>query len=309
MSASSPSHPSSNAHAATPAGEPSGRGEAPQHAGGTAPGLYIVATPIGNLRDITLRALDVLRAADAVYCEDTRVTGKLMQAHGIATPLRSYHEHNAARRRPEILERLREGAVIALVSDAGTPLISDPGYKLVRAAQEAGLPVTAVPGPSAVLAALTVAGLPTDRFVFQGFLPGKAKARREVLADLAGWRGTLVVYESPRRLAASLADMAEAFGPREAVVARELTKRFEELRRAPLPELAEAYATPPKGEVVIVVAPPPEAEPADAAEVDDRLRAALARLSVRDAAAEVARATGRPRKEVYARAVQLKDDS
>jgi len=309
MSASSPSHPSSNADAANPAGEPSGRGGAPQHAGSAAPGLYIVATPIGNLRDITLRALDVLRAADAVYCEDTRVTGKLLHAYGIQAPMRSYHEHNAARRRPEIIKRLEDGAVVALVSDAGTPLISDPGYKLVRAVREAGLPVTAVPGPSAALAALTVAGLPTDRFVFQGFLPAKAKARREVLAELAGWRATLVVYESPRRLAASLAEMAEAFGPREAVVARELTKRFEELRRGSLAELAEAYATPPKGEVVIVVAPPPEAEAASAAEVDDRLRAALARLSPRDAAAEVARATGRPRKEVYARVVQLKEET
>jgi len=271
--------------------------------------LHVVATPIGNLRDITLRALDILGAADAVVCEDTRVTGKLLAAHGLKCPLVSYHEHNAERRRPEVLQRLAAGESVALVADAGTPLISDPGYKLVRAAQDAGVAVRAVPGASAAVAAPAVAGLPTDRFVFQGFLPHKTKARRDTLAELAAVPASLVIYESPQRLGASLADMAAVLGAREAAVVRELTKRFEESVRATLPELAERYAdAAPKGEIVVVIGPPAPAEPPGEAELDERLRNALAGQSVRDAVTTVARETGLPRKRVYKRALALKGD-
>ena len=269
----------------------------------------MVATPIGHLGDISLRALQVLAGVDAVACEDTRVTGKLLAAHGIRAPLVSYHEHNAERRRPELVARLRDGAAIALVADAGTPLVSDPGYKLVRAVLDEGLPVTAVPGPSAALAALVVSGLPSDRFFFQGFLPAKPGARRTVLGELADLRASLVIYESPRRLAASLADMAAVLGPREAAVTRELTKRFEEVRRGTLAGLAEHYreAGPPKGEVVVVVGPPQAREAASTTnEMDARLEEALGRASLRDAVAEVATATGLPRKQVYDRALALK---
>jgi 16S rRNA (cytidine1402-2'-O)-methyltransferase len=222
----------------------------------------------------------------------------------------SYHEHNAERRRPELLARLDAGETLALVSDAGTPLISDPGYKLVRAAQDAGIPVRSVPGASAAVAALAVAGLPTDRFFFQGFLPHKTKARRDTLAELAAVPASLVVYESPQRLGASLADMAAVLGAREAAVVRELTKRFEETRRATLPELAAHYGeTTAKGEIVVVIAPPVPAEPPGEAELDARLRAALAGQSVRDAVSEVTRDTGLPRKQVYKRALALKDSS
>jgi len=274
---------------------------------GLAPGLYVVATPIGNLRDITLRARDTLAEADVVLCEDTRVTAKLLAAHGAATPTLSYHEHNADARRPEVLARLDAGAAVALVADAGTPLISDPGYKLVRAAREAGHPVTPIPGPSALLAALMGAGLPTDRFLFQGFLPAKRKARRDALAEIAGVRATLVVYESPRRLAASLADMADVLGDREAVVARELTKRFEDWRRDRLSTLAASYATPPKGEVVVAIAPPPDQPPVTDADIDARLAVAMADNTLRDAVTAVASATGAARKRVYQRALTLKD--
>jgi 16S rRNA (cytidine1402-2'-O)-methyltransferase len=275
-----------------------------------APGLYVVATPIGNLGDLTRRAEDHLARVDAVVCEDTRVTGKLLAAYGLDRPLVSYHEHNAAERRPEILERLARGQALALVSDAGTPLISDPGYKLVRAVQDAGHPVRALPGASAALAALAIAGLPTDRFFFQGFLPQKAGQRRQVLDELAALKASLVIYESPQRLPRTLAEMAETLGAREAAVARELTKRFEELTRAPLPDLAARYSAPPKGEVVIVVAPPgPVAGAADAATVDARLKDALAELSLRDAAARVAQETGWKRKAVYQRALALKAGS
>jgi 16S rRNA (cytidine1402-2'-O)-methyltransferase len=268
----------------------------------------VVATPIGNLGDITLRALDALRAADVILCEDSRVTAKLTRAHGITTPLFAYHEHNADRVRPAVIERLKHGEHMALVSDAGTPLVSDPGYKLVRACQEAGIAVTVAPGPSAVLGALVVAGLPTDRFFFAGFLPPKRAGRRSALAALAAVPGTLVMFESPRRLADSLADMAELLDDRPAAVVRELTKLYEEVRRGSLAELAAAYgaAEPPRGEIVVVVGAKAAGEaemPAEA--LDDHLARALARLSVRDATAEVATALGLPRRRVYERALAL----
>src|SRR5215469_879146 len=239
-----------------------------------APGLHLVATPIGNLRDVSLRALEVLAAADAVACEDTRVTRKLLSHYAIATPLTPYHDHNAATALPKLIARLGEGARIALVSDAGTPLVSDPGYRLVRAAQAAGHPVTVVPGASAVLAALGVAGLPTDRFFFEGFLPPKEAARRARIAALARIPATLVLFETGPRLAASLADLAAGLGEREAAVCRELTKLHEEVRRGTLGEVAGLYRElpAPRGEIVIVAAPPAEPPEAGADEVDGMLR-------------------------------------
>jgi len=276
-----------------------------------AAGLYLVATPIGNLRDITLRALDVLAAADLVACEDTRVTRKLLSHYGIGTPLTPYHDHNAATARPKLIARLAEGARVALVSDAGTPLVSDPGYRLVRAAQAAGHPVTAAPGASAVLAALAVAGLPTDRFFFEGFLPAKETARRERIAALARIPATLVLFETGPRLAAALADLAAGLGEREAAICRELTKVHEEVRRGTLGELARVYRElpEPRGEIVIVTAPPAEPQPTGAEEVDALLRNALGRLSVKDAVDEVAGLSGQPRRDVYRRALALKADS
>lgn len=272
-----------------------------------APGLYVTATPIGNAADISLRGLEVLREADLVLCEDTRVTAKLFAIHGISTKMAPYHDHNAAEMRPKILNRLAAGEAIALVSDAGTPLISDPGYKLVREAVEAGHMVTALPGASSVLAALMVSGLPTDRFLFAGFLSAKREARRKELAELAPVPATLVFLESANRLAASLADMAEALGEREAAVARELTKKFEEVRRGPLAELARHYeeAGAPKGEIVIVVGPPAARAPLCAHEIDAMLENALARASLKDAVAEIVAMTGLPRREIYARALAL----
>ncbi|WP_431861699.1 16S rRNA (cytidine(1402)-2'-O)-methyltransferase [Azospirillum sp.] len=295
--------PRPQGHGAQSQGEGSGSGRASKPTAG----LYVVATPIGNAADITLRALDTLKRADAIACEDTRVTSKLMGIHGVATPLVSYHEHNAAKMRPVLIGRMQAGETIALVSDAGTPLVSDPGYKLVRACVEAGVPVTALPGPSAALAGLVLSGLPSDRFLFAGFLPNKSAARRTSLGEVASVPATLVFYESPQRLAESLADMAAVLGPREAAVARELTKLYEEVRRGPLPDLAAHYdsAGPPKGEVVVVVAPPGAEAEAQAVDVDSALRDALSRLSVRDAAAEVALMTGRPKRDVYARALEL----
>jgi 16S rRNA (cytidine1402-2'-O)-methyltransferase len=274
-----------------------------------APGLHVVATPIGNLRDVTLRALEVLAGADAIACEDTRVTRKLLDHYGIATPLTPYHEHNATAARPKILKRLGDGEAVALVSDAGTPLVSDPGYKLVRAAREMGYAVTPVPGASAVLAALGVAGLPTDRFFFEGFLPAKEAARRARIAELARIPATLVLFESGPRLAASLADLAGSLGARDAAICRELTKYYEEIRRSDLATLARDYAgmAEPRGEIVVVIAPPRE-EQSSAADVDELLRAALARASVKDAVSEVALATGQPRREVYQRALALAKD-
>lgn len=273
-----------------------------------AAGLHIVATPIGNAADITLRALDTLRRADAIACEDTRVTAKLMAIHGIDRPLVPYHEHNAQRMRPVLIGRIRAGEAVALVSDAGTPLVSDPGYKLVRELREAGLPVHALPGPSAPMTALVLSGLPTDRFLFAGFLPSKGAARRTAIGELKGVAATLVLFESAQRLPDTLADLADLLGGREAAVARELTKLYEEVRRGPLPELAAHYAEagPPKGEVVLVVGPPAAGEgEASEEDVDGLLREALERLSVRDAAADVAARTGRPRRAVYARALEL----
>jgi 16S rRNA (cytidine1402-2'-O)-methyltransferase len=274
------------------------------------PGLYVVATPIGNLRDVTLRALEALAGADVIACEDTRVTRKLLNHYGIATPLTPYHEHNAAAARPKILKRLGADEAVALVSDAGTPLVSDPGYKLVRAAREMGYAVTTVPGASAVLAALGVAGLPTDRFFFEGFLPAKEGARRARIAELARIPATLVLFESGPRLAAALADLAGAFGARDAAICRELTKLYEEVRRSDLATLARDYSgmAAPRGEIVIVVAAARDAQ-SSAADVDELLRLALARTSVKDAVSEVALATGRARREVYQRALALTKDT
>lgn len=271
-----------------------------------APGLYLVATPIGNAGDITLRALDILRAADVVACEDTRVTGKLLALLGIKAPLTAYHEHNAERARPALLARLRRGEVVALVSDAGMPLVSDPGYRLVRECIAEGLPVTTVPGPSAALAALALSGLPCDRFLFAGFLPNRSAARRTALQELAAVPASLIFFESPRRVQESLADMLAVLGARNAAVARELTKLYEEVRRGPLAELVAHYAEagPPRGEVVIVVGPPQAAETAQA-DVDALLRDELAHASVRDAVAAVVAMTGLPKREVYQRAVAL----
>ena len=269
-------------------------------------GLHVVATPIGNLADISLRALDVLRRADVIACEDTRITGKLRAAYGIATPMTPYHEHNAERARPALIERLKRGRIVALVSDAGTPLISDPGYRLVRAAIAEGIAVTTVPGPSAPIAAMVLSGLPTDRFYYAGFLPPRQAARRDVLARLVTIDASLVFLESPRRLASALADMADVLGARDAAIARELTKLHEEVRRASLAELAGHYrdAGAPRGEVVVMVGPPAAGARADI-DLDGELRRALATMSVRDAAAEIAAATGLPRRVVYARALAL----
>jgi 16S rRNA (cytidine1402-2'-O)-methyltransferase len=274
------------------------------------PGLHLVATPIGNLRDVTLRALEVLAAADVIACEDTRVTRKLTEHYGIKTPLTPYHDHNAAEARPKLLARLAAGDAVALVSDAGTPLVSDPGFKLVRAARDAGYAVTALPGASAVLAALSVAALATDRFFFEGFLPPKQGQRRTRIVELARIPATLVVFETGPRLAAALADLSEGLGPREAAVCRELTKLHEEVRRGDLAALAESYAREEaaRGEIVLVIAPP-AAQDDEPADIDSMLRNALARLSVKEAVGEVAAVTGRPRREVYQRALALaKDD-
>jgi len=267
----------------------------------------IVATPIGNAGDLWLRALDVLNGAALIACEDTRVTAKLLAIHGIHTPTLSYHEHNAQAQRPRIMKHLNKGETVALVSDAGTPLVSDPGYKLITVCVDAGIPLTAVPGPSAVMAALVLSGLPTDRFFFQGFVPPKSGARRRVLHELAAVPATLVIMESAKRLAAMLADGAAELGPRPAAVTRELTKKFEEVRRGTLAELADHYvqAGPPKGEVTVVIGPPGPAAEIDAASLDEMLLAALANASVRDAAADVAAATGIAKRRVYSRALEL----
>ena len=275
-----------------------------------AAGLYLVATPIGNLRDISLRALDLLAVADVVACEDTRVTEKLMARYGLASARLPYHDHNAERMRPVLLERLKAGEVVALVSDAGTPLISDPGFKLVRAAIAEGIAVTALPGASAALDALVLSGLPSDRFFFQGFLPPKETARRRVLGELAGLHATLVVYETAPRLAATLADMAAVLGERPAAVGRELTKLFEEVRRGTLAALAQHYAEAgaPKGELAIVVGGASEEAEREAVTedvLDAALDAALTTMSVKDASTAVAEATGLPRREVYQRALLL----
>ncbi|MGJ0454354.1 MAG: 16S rRNA (cytidine(1402)-2'-O)-methyltransferase [Methylocystis sp.] len=272
------------------------------------PGLHLVATPIGNLKDVSFRALSTLAAADAVVAEDTRVTKTLLAHYGISTPLVAYHEHNARVIRPHLLARLEAGAKLALVSDAGTPLVSDPGFRLVQEALEKGVHVTSVPGPSAVLAALVVAGLPTDRFFFEGFLPHKSGPRRARLAELAQIPGTLVFFESPRRLVETLADCAAILGKRNAAIARELTKMFESVRRGALDELAATLAEeePPRGEIVLLVAPPgADAAQTAAADLDAKIEAALTAHSVKDAASVVSAATGQPRRQVYARALEL----
>jgi 16S rRNA (cytidine1402-2'-O)-methyltransferase len=274
------------------------------------PGLYLVATPIGNAGDITLRALALLRRADLVCCEDSRVTGPFLKRYGIDASLFPYHEHNAAKVRPQLLQKLAGGAVVALVSDAGTPLVNDPGYKLVRDCIAAGIAVTALPGPSAVLAGLTLSGLPSDRFLYAGFPPPKAAARAKWLAELKPLRATLVLLESAQRLPDSLAAMAEVFGgTRQAAVGRELTKKFEEVRRGSLAELAAHYAAagPPRGEVTLTIAPPAEDEGASAADLDAALAAAMARGPLRQAVDDVAAELGLPRKQVYGRALQLRD--
>src|ERR1700751_3005099 len=242
-------------------------------------GLYLVATPIGNLRDATVRALEVLAAADLIACEDTRVTRKLLDRYGIATPLTPYHDHNAAEARPKLIARLTEGAAIALVSDAGTPLVSDPGYKLVRDARAAGASVTALPGASAVLAALTLSGLPTDRFLFEGFLPAKEGARRARINELKRIPGTLVLFETGARIAATLADLAAELGPRQAEICRELIKLYEEVRRGGLGMIpgAAAQRKDLRGELVIVGAPPDRQAEVGAADLDALLRQALER--------------------------------
>lgn len=272
-----------------------------------APGLYVVATPIGNLADVTLRALTILAGADLILAEDTRVSRTLLARYGIETRLSAYHEHNAAEARPRALARIVAGQALALISDAGTPLISDPGYKLVVEAAAAGLTIIAAPGPSALLAALCVSGLPTDRFFFEGFLPPRSAARRERLNALAGVPGTLVFYEAPGRVAETLADLAAELGDRACAVARELTKLHEEVRRGGLASLAEDYASeePPRGEIVILVGPAEAREAVTEADLDGEIAEALRTLSVKDAAAAVAAKHGLPRRQVYARALAL----
>jgi 16S rRNA (cytidine1402-2'-O)-methyltransferase len=276
-----------------------------------APGLHIVATPIGNLRDITLRALDVLQAADLIVCEDTRVFAKLATHYGVSAPTIAYSDATQDSAEPRILKALAEGRRVALVSDAGMPLISDPGYRLVRAAIAGNHVVTSAPGPSAVPMALALSGLPTDRFFFGGFLPAREGERRRAIAEAANVPATLVFFEAPHRLAAALADLAGLLGPRPAAIARELTKLFEEVRRAPLDELARHYGRTPevKGEIAIVIGPPDETVAPAAGKLDEALLTAMAGASLKDAAAEVAARYGLKRREVYARALELRREA
>ena len=273
-----------------------------------APGLYVVSTPIGNLRDITLRALDILASADLVCAEDTRVATKLLSAFGVSARLRPYHDHNGAQARPALLNDLQTGARIALMSDAGTPLISDPGYKLVREAAQLGIAVYSIPGASAPLAALASSGLPTDCFTFAGFPPPRSSARRDFLRELGKTRGTLIFFEGPSRLVASLADMADVLGHRDAAVARELTKKFEETRRGTLAELAAHYAEagPPRGEIVVLVGPG-EAVVASADVLDAEIAAADETRKMKDVAAEIAEKLGLGRRVVYERMLELRE--
>jgi len=277
-----------------------------------AAGLYFVATPIGNLRDITLRALDVLGTVDIVACEDTRHTGKLMSAYSIKTRLMSYHDHNAARVRPRLLDRLSQGDSVALVSDAGTPLISDPGYRLLIEAIDAGIPVTSAPGPSSVLAALTLAGLPTDRFLYLGFAPNRSSARRRYLEPFARTDASIVLLESPKRLAKCLPDLLAVFGDREAAITRELTKLHEEVLRDRLSALADKFddAPAPRGEVVVVIGPPEfnAEEPPEQDQIDALLRAGLKDEKPSAVAARLASETGIARRQLYQRAIALKHD-
>jgi 16S rRNA (cytidine1402-2'-O)-methyltransferase len=273
------------------------------------PGLYVVGTPIGNARDITLRALDTLRGTDLIACEDTRVSRPFLRGFGIAAPLLACHDHNEAEAARAVIAALEDGKVVALISDAGMPMVSDPGHRVVRAAIDAGHPVTVVPGASAPLAALALSGLPGDRFLFAGFLPAKAAERRRAISGLAGVDATLLLFEAPHRLIESLEDLAALLGSRPAAVTRELTKRFEEARRGPLDRLAAHYRGEgaPRGEIVIVIGPPDaNATGVKDEDIDAALRIALAGTSVKEAAAEVAARYGRPRRAVYARALELK---
>lgn len=284
-----------------------GKSQASGETGDLAAGLYIVATPIGNARDISLRALDVLKGCSVIAAEDTRVTAKLLAIHGIAKPMVPYNDHNGREMRPKLLARLERGEAVALVSDAGTPLVSDPGYKLAREAIAAGLSVVALPGASAVLTGLALSGLPSDRFLFAGFLSAKAGERQSTLEELKAVRATLIFFESAQRLADSLAAMAGVLGDRPAAVARELTKLHEEVRRGTLPELAAHYAKTgaPKGEVTILVGPPQEAV-VDSAKTDAALKAALAFMPVKAAADLIAGLTDGSRKALYAKALELR---
>lgn len=271
-----------------------------------ASGLYLVATPIGHLADMTVRAIATLANADVIYCEDTRHSRTLLSHYAIHVPLRPYHEHNADEQRPRIIEELSKGRAVALISDAGTPLVSDPGFKLVRECCALGHRVTAIPGPSATLTALAVAGLPTDAFFFAGFLPAKEGARRSRLAELAAVPGTIIFFEAPTRTAATLADLAAVLGNREAVVARELTKLHEEVRRGPLSDLAKSFgADTVKGEIVILVGPPQPVH-VDDAMIEAELSPALAKLSLRDASRVVAEALNVPKARVYDIGLALK---
>jgi 16S rRNA (cytidine1402-2'-O)-methyltransferase len=270
------------------------------------PGLYIVATPIGNLGDVTLRSAEVLAGCALIACEDTRVTGRLLHHLGLSKKMQRYDDHADAGARDRLLAAMAHEPV-ALVSDAGTPLISDPGYRLVRAAREAGIKVTSLPGPSALVTALTLAGLPTDRFLFAGFLPSKAKAREDVLREFANLRATLVFYETGPRLVASLEAIATVLGGREVAVARELTKLYEECRSGSADDLIAHYREhPPRGEIVLLIGPPGEEAPADADTVEAALRLALAQMSPSQAASSVAKAHGLDRKTLYAQAMTLK---
>lgn len=280
-------------------------------------GLYLVATPIGNMRDISFRALDVLSSVDSIACEDTRVTGKLLSAYRIKKPMVQYNDHNAARQRTKIMQDLAEGRRVALVSDAGTPLISDPGFKLVREARDQGFDVTAVPGANAVLTALQVSGLPSDAFSFIGFLPAKSVARRKTLEEWAATPGSLIIYETAPRLEESLKDMLSVLGNRQAAVTRELTKMFEEVQAGALEDLVKHYKKkgPPKGEIVVVIgseatiATSDEDEAARAVTIEDQLRVALKSMSVKDAAEAVAAASGKSRKAIYTLALKLSGKS
>jgi 16S rRNA (cytidine1402-2'-O)-methyltransferase len=314
-SSASPSHPAPDTAPGFEAGIGHEKNSGESHqiatsAGDLAPGLYVTATPIGNASDISLRALNVLKHCDAIIAEDTRVTSRLLAIHGISRRFLTYNDHNAAKMRPKILAELRADARLALVSDAGTPLISDPGLKLVREALADGIAVHPIPGPSAAIAALSISGLATDRFLFAGFLPSRKGERQTALAELRAIPATLVFYESPNRLAESLKDMAETLGPdRDGVVARELTKLHEDVTRGTLARLADAFdGVPLRGEITILVAPPAKAAP-DFAKAESLLKAALAFMPVSAAASLVAEATGGAKRELYARALALKQEA
>lgn len=272
------------------------------------PGLYLVATPIGNAADITLRALDILSRADIVLCEDTRISGKLMKIHGLHPTLQSYHEHNAEHVRPIIIKHLNQGKVVAMISDAGMPLVSDPGYKLVEACVKSGLMVTAAPGPTATITALVLSGLPTNRFFFQGFLPPKTRARQKVLEEISKVPGTLIFLESPKRLAESLADMRLVLGNRQAALGRELTKFYEEIRRGSLDKLAAHYAEvgAPKGEITVCVGPPLAILPPSDEVLDAMIKEALKNQSVKELSTHFATTLGLSKRFLYGRALAIK---